>query len=100
LAGRGFRPALRHRCRGRSSGITHLFVLAIVVLLLLPVEGLVRDRTGRPWIAIRDMDLAAEIIGIRPLRAKLFAFVLGLVHCGIGVQVGLHLYKRGRGQRL
>jgi hypothetical protein len=28
LAGRGFRPALRHRCRGRSSGITHLFVLA------------------------------------------------------------------------
>jgi hypothetical protein len=53
------------------------------VLLLLPAEGLLRGCAGRAWIAIRDMDLAAEIIGIRPLRAKLLAFVLGLVHCGI-----------------
>ena len=42
-----------------------------------------RGRAGRAWIAIRDMDVAAEMIGIRPLRAKLPAFVLGLVHRGI-----------------
>jgi branched-chain amino acid transport system permease protein len=47
-------------------------VLTVVVLLLLPTEGLVRSRA---WIAIRDMDVAAEIIGIRPLRTKLLAFL-------------------------
>jgi branched-chain amino acid transport system permease protein len=47
-------------------------VLTVVVLLLLPAEGLVRSRA---WIAIRDMDVAAEIIGIRPLRTKLLAFL-------------------------
>src|ERR1700719_1944246 len=50
-------------------------VLTVVVLLLLPAEGLVRGRASRAWIAIRDMDVAAEIIGIRPLRTKLLAFL-------------------------
>ena len=50
-------------------------VLTVVVLLLLPAEGLVRGRASRAWIAIRDMDVPAEIIGIRPLRTKLLAFL-------------------------
>jgi hypothetical protein len=40
---------------------------------LLATEGLVRGRVGRAWMAIRGMDVAAEIIGIRPLRTKLLA---------------------------
>jgi branched-chain amino acid transport system permease protein len=42
---------------------------------LAPAEGLGRGRASRAWIAIRDMDVPAEIIGIRPLRTKLLAFL-------------------------
>jgi hypothetical protein len=49
----------------------YLFVLTVVVLVLLATEG--RGRVGRAWMAIRGMDVAAEIIGIRPLRTKLLA---------------------------
>jgi len=41
--------------------------------LVAAAEGLVRGRVGRAWMAIRGMDVAAEIIGIRPLRTKLLA---------------------------
>ena len=39
----------------------------MVVLLALVAKNLVRGRVGRSWMAIRDRDIAAEIIGIRPL---------------------------------
>src|SRR5246127_4314200 len=61
----------------------YLFVLTVVVLLALAAKGLVRGRIGRAWMAIRDMDIAAEIIGIRPLRTKLLAFALSSFYCGI-----------------
>ena len=41
------------------------------MLLLLVAEGLVCGRVGRDWVAIHGMDVAAETIGIRPLRTKL-----------------------------
>jgi branched-chain amino acid transport system permease protein len=40
---------------------------SFVVFLALVAKNLVRSRIGRSWMAIRDMDIAAEIIGIRPL---------------------------------
>jgi branched-chain amino acid transport system permease protein len=43
----------------------------------------VRGRIGRSWMAIRDMDVAAEIIGIRPLRAKLSAFAVSSFYVGL-----------------
>ena len=43
----------------------YLFVLTVVVLLAFAAKGLVRGRIGRAWMAIRDMDIAAEIIGLR-----------------------------------
>jgi len=43
----------------------------------------VRGNAGRSWMAIRDMDIAAEIIGIRPLRTKLLAFAVSSFYCGI-----------------
>jgi branched-chain amino acid transport system permease protein len=61
----------------------YLFVLAIVVLLALAAKNLVRGRLGRMWMAIRDMDIAAEIIGIRPLHAKLTAFAVSSFYIGI-----------------
>src|SRR5271167_3532166 len=46
----------------------YLFVLTVVILLALAAKGLVRGRIGRSWV--RDMDIAAEIIGIRPLAGS------------------------------
>ena len=46
-------------------------------------KNLARGRIGRSWMAIRDMDIAAEIIGIRPLRTKLLAFAISSFYCGV-----------------
>jgi branched-chain amino acid transport system permease protein len=61
----------------------YLFVLAIVAVMALLAKNLVRGRIGRSWMAIRDMDIAAEIIGIRPLRTKLLAFAISSFYCGV-----------------
>ena len=52
----------------------YLFVLSIVTLLALAARNLARSHIGRAWMATRDMDVAAEVIGIRPVYAKLTAF--------------------------
>jgi branched-chain amino acid transport system permease protein len=61
----------------------YLFTLTIVSLLALAAKNLTRCRIGRSWMAIRDMDIAAEIIGIRPLTAKLSAFAISSFYIGI-----------------
>ncbi len=61
----------------------YLFCLAVVTLLAGIAKNLVRGRTGRSWMAIRDMDVAAEIIGIRPLPAKLSAFAVSSFYVGV-----------------
>jgi branched-chain amino acid transport system permease protein len=67
----------------QSPGQKYLFVLAIVVVLALGAKNLVRGRLGRMWMATRDMDIAAEIIGIRPLHAKLSAFAVSSFYIGV-----------------
>src|SRR5919204_174462 len=44
---------------------------------------LVRGHVGRGWMATRDMDVAAEVIGIRPLYAKLTAFAVSSFYAGV-----------------
>jgi branched-chain amino acid transport system permease protein len=61
----------------------YLFVLTLVAAMALAAKNLVRGRVGRAWMAIRDMDIAAEIIGIRPLRTKLLAFAISSFYCGL-----------------
>lgn len=61
----------------------YLFVLVFAVVLALIAANLVRSRIGRTWMAIRDMDIAAELIGIRPLNTKLSAFAISSFYCGI-----------------
>lgn len=63
--------------------ITYLFTLSVVALFALVAKNLVRGRAGRSWMAIRDMDIAAEIIGIRPLMTKLSAFAVSSFFVGI-----------------
>src|SRR5207248_4293449 len=61
----------------------YLFCLAILAIIALAAKNLVRGRIGRMWMATRDMDIAAEIIGIRPLHAKLSAFALSSFVIGV-----------------
>lgn len=59
------------------------FVLSIVMVFTLIAKNLVRSNIGRSWMATRDMDVAAEIIGIRPVYAKLSAFAVSSFIIGI-----------------
>ncbi len=64
----------------------YFLCLAFACLTAWLAKNLVRSRIGRSWMAIRDMDIAAEIIGIRPMTAKLSAFaVSSFVAGGAGV---------------
>jgi branched-chain amino acid transport system permease protein len=70
----------------------YLFVLAVVTLLALAAKNMVRCKIGRAWMAIRDMDIAAEIIGIRPLTAKLSAFAISSFYVGIAGALWAFIY--------
>jgi branched-chain amino acid transport system permease protein len=61
----------------------YLFVLSLALVLTLIAKNLVRGHIGRAWMATRDMDVAAEVIGIRPLYAKLTAFAVSSFYAGI-----------------
>jgi len=61
----------------------YLFCLAIVSTFALLAKNLVRSRIGREWMAIRDMDVAASVIGIRPVHAKLSAFAVSSFIVGV-----------------
>jgi len=61
----------------------YLFCLSIVVLFALAAKNLVRSHIGREWTAIRDMDVAAAVIGIRPVYAKLTAFAVSSFIVGV-----------------
>ncbi|HMM53380.1 MAG TPA: branched-chain amino acid ABC transporter permease [Candidatus Desulfobacillus sp.] len=70
----------------------YLFVLAIVALLALLAKNMVRSNVGRSWMAIRDMDMAAEVIGFRPLRTKLLAFAVSSFYCGVAGALFAYAY--------
>ena len=61
----------------------YLFCLAFVVVFALLAKNLVRGHIGREWMAIRDMDVAAAVIGIRPVYAKLTAFAVSSFMVGV-----------------
>lgn len=61
----------------------HFFTLAILVVFTVFARNLVRGRLGRSWMAIRDMDVAAEVIGIPMLKTKLLAFAISSFYCGM-----------------
>jgi branched-chain amino acid transport system permease protein len=60
----------------------------MTVVLTLAAKNLVRSWIGRMWMAMRDMDIAAEIIDIRPLHAKLSAFAVSSLISGLPARFG------------
>jgi branched-chain amino acid transport system permease protein len=61
----------------------YLFCLAFLIVFALLAKNLVRSHIGREWMAIRDMDVAAAVIGIRPVYAKLTAFAVSSFIVGV-----------------
>ena len=61
----------------------YLLALTFVVVFALLAKNLVRSAIGREWMAIRDMDVAAAVIGIRPVYAKLSAFAVSSFIVGV-----------------
>jgi branched-chain amino acid transport system permease protein len=61
----------------------YLLCLAILVVFAVLAKNLVRSHIGREWMAIRDMDVAAAVIGIRPVYAKLTAFAVSSFIVGV-----------------
>ncbi len=70
----------------------YLVVLSIVVAMTWIASNLVRGRIGRMWMAVRDMDIAAELIGIRLLHTKLIAFAVSSFYCGVAGAVMVFLW--------
>ena len=70
----------------------YVTALALVAVGALVAKNLVRGRVGRSWMAIRDRDIAAEIIGVRPLRTKLLAFGISSFYCGVAGAELVFLY--------
>jgi branched-chain amino acid transport system permease protein len=70
----------------------YLLTLAIVTVLALAAKNMVRSTTGRKWMAVRDMDVAAEVIGIRLMRTKLQAFAVSSFYCGVAGALYAYTY--------
>jgi len=61
----------------------YVLTLGIVVVLTLVARNLVKSQTGRNWMAVRDMDVAAEVVGIPMVKTKLLAFAISSFYCGV-----------------
>ena len=71
---------------------TYLFCLVLVVALGFAAKNMIRSKIGRSWMAIRDMDIAAEIIGVPPLKTKLSAFAISSFYIGIAGSLYFAVY--------
>ena len=67
----------------KTQGQLYFFLLFFAVLAIVATLNLVRSRIGRAFIAIRDQDIAAEIIGINIFRYKLLAFAISSFYAGV-----------------
>ncbi|VVE87460.1 branched-chain amino acid ABC transporter permease [Pandoraea bronchicola] len=70
----------------------YLFVLGVVTVMALVAKNLVRSHIGRAWMAVRDMDVAAEVIGIPLMRVKLLAFAVSSFYCGVAGALYAYCY--------
>ena len=73
----------------------YYIVLAIVVAMTWLASNLVHGRIGRIWMAVRDMDIAAELMGIRLLPTKLLAFAVSSFYCGVAGAMLVFLWYGG-----
>ncbi|MBG9389403.1 branched-chain amino acid ABC transporter permease [Caenimonas aquaedulcis] len=76
-----------------ESGVSkYWFCLTVLCIVALLAKNLVRSAIGREWMAIRDMDVAAAVIGIRPVYAKLTAFAVSSFIVGMAGALWAFVY--------
>ena len=73
----------------------YLVVLTLVIVLTWLASNLVHGRIGRMWMAVRDMDIAAELMGIKLLPTKLLAFAVSSYYCGVAGALLVFLWYGG-----
>ena len=73
----------------------YLVVLTLVIALTWIASNLVHGRIGRLWMAVRDMDIAAELMGVNLLRTKLLAFAVSSYYCGVAGALLVFLWYGG-----
>jgi branched-chain amino acid transport system permease protein len=78
-----------------TSDTRYYVVLAFVVVMTWLASNLVHGRIGRMWMAVRDMDIAAELMGIRLLPTKLLAFAVSSFYCGVAGALMVFLWYGG-----
>jgi branched-chain amino acid transport system permease protein len=61
----------------------YYLVLCMLIVLMTFGKNLVRGQLGRNWMAIRDVDYAAEIIGVNLYKDKLVAFAVSTFYAGV-----------------
>jgi branched-chain amino acid transport system permease protein len=70
----------------------YVLTLAIVSLMALAAKNLMRSETGRAFMAVRDMDVAASVIGIPMIKTKLLAFGISSFYCGVAGALYVYCY--------
>jgi branched-chain amino acid transport system permease protein len=77
-----------------ASSVTQYYVvLGIVALMTMLCINLTRGNLGRTWKATRDMDIAAELIGINLMRSKLIAFAISSYIVGVAGAMYVFMWK-------
>ena len=70
----------------------YVLTLAIVSVMALLAKNLMRSETGRAFMAVRDMDVAASVIGIPMMKTKLLAFAISSFYCGVAGALYAYTY--------
>jgi branched-chain amino acid transport system permease protein len=69
---------------GLSEPPYYYLCLVFIVVFIIVFTSLERSRIGRAWVAIREDEVAAESVGINPLKYKVMAFAVGAASGGFG----------------
>jgi len=70
----------------------YLLTLGVVAVMALLAKNLMRSETGRAFMAVRDMDVAAAVIGIPMMKTKLLAFAISSFYCGVAGALYAYTY--------
>ena len=68
---------------GADPVLKYIIVTLLVIAMTWIASNIIQGRIGRAWMMIRDMDIAAELMGVKPLAAKLSAFAVSSFYCGV-----------------
>jgi len=76
-----------------SEGSMFIVIMSIAVMMTFFAKNLARSRIGRAWVAVRDNDIAAEVMGINLFKYKLLAFFVASVYAGIAGSLWAHYMR-------